>query len=229
MSTSTLTPQTLTPAVARALPQINLLPPEIAERQQFRKVQTRLGVGVGIVTVAVLGAYVLSGGQVSDAARGLEQARVEGATLQSSQAAYAEAPQVEAQLAQESALLAQALGQDVRWSQYLRDVAVLTPKDVWLTDVSVAQAEPLAADATGATTSVDSPIATITFTGKALSQNSVAGWLDALATEPGFTDATFTNSTLAQDAELGRPIVTFSSTVSVTSEALSHRYDSTGK
>ena len=220
----------LSAARAAALPRVNLLPREVVERQQFRKVQVGLGAGVGLVTALVLATYAASTGQVSDAREDLAVATARTAQLQSDQHAYANAPAVEAKLQAETALVAQAMGQDVRWSRYLHDIAVLMPSGVWLTDLSIAQtgSGAAAADATATAAAAPAGVATITFSGKATSQDAVAGWLDALGTEPEFTDAYFTDSTSAEDAEFGRDVVTFSSTVTVTSEALSHRYDSTG-
>ncbi|NHC14012.1 PilN domain-containing protein [Motilibacter deserti] len=214
----------VSPALAAALPRVNLLPPEIVERQRFRKVQAGLGAGLGVVAALVIAAYGVTAGSVSDARQDLAVATAEGARLQTEQQAYADAPAVQAKLKSEKALLAAAMGQDVRWSQYLRDIALLMPNGVWLTDVSVVQAGAGA----GASDAAGQGVASIVFSGKATSQNAVAGWLDALATEPGFSDPFFTNSTSALDPQLGRTVVTFSSTVTVTSEALSHRYDSTG-
>ncbi|NHC46011.1 PilN domain-containing protein [Motilibacter aurantiacus] len=222
-------------ARAAVLPRVNLLPPEILEQQRFRRVQAGLGAGLGLVAALVVAGYALSAGSVSDARQDLAAARSEGAQLQSAQQEYADVPQVEADLKAESALLAQAMGRDVRWSQYLRDIGVIVPKGVWLTEVSIVQPEAGAATATDAAGTpatgsavTSAPVATITFTGKATSQDAVAGWLDALSGEPGFADPYFTNSQSAVDAELGRTLITFSSSVNVTAEALSHRYDSTG-
>jgi hypothetical protein len=51
----------------------------------------------------------------------------------------------------------------------------------------------------------------------------VATWLDVLARQPGMSDAYFSSS---KKKDVGaKTVVDFSSTATVTDEALSHRYD----
>ena len=70
---STLTARETVTRLA-TLPRVNLLPPEIEQQRQFKKVQAGLGLGV-VAAVGVVGALVLAAGaQVSDAQNELDTA-----------------------------------------------------------------------------------------------------------------------------------------------------------
>jgi len=78
-----------------------------------------------------------------------------------------------------------------------------------------------AAPATSGTNAIPG-IATISFTGIALNRDDVATWLESLGKEKGYVNAYYST---AQAAALGlKPIVNFTSTVTVTDAALSNRY-----
>ena len=65
-------------------------------------------------------------------------------------------------------------------------------------------------------------VGTVTFTGVGFSHDDVAVWLESLAKQKGYTNPYFTNSTKALIGT--RSTVNFSSTVTMTSAALSGRY-----
>ena len=94
------------------------------------------------------------------------------------------------------------MSKEIRWSQFLNDLSVLTPGKVWLTNVKVAETvDPTALAVAPGTTGPawgTTDIGTITFEGKGYTHNDVASWLKALASEKGVADPYFTNSTQEQ-------------------------------
>ena len=200
-----------------ALPKVNLLPPEIAERARFRKVQAGLGGGllaaVGVVALLYVGAV----GSVNDAQAELDTATAQGAALRAETAKYADVKAVYARAAAAQAMLTQAMGEEVRYSQFLNDLSLTVPDNVWLKDVTFAQA-PVPA-AVGAT---EPGIGTVSFTGVGFSHDDVAVWLESLAKQKGYANPYFTNSTKAFVGS--RATVNFTSTVTLTPAALSGRY-----
>jgi Tfp pilus assembly protein PilN len=199
------------------LPRVNLLPPEIAEAARFRKVQMGLGGGLLATLGVVALLYVGASSAVSDAQTDLASSQATGAQLQAQSAEYADVTAVYARAAAAEAMLTQAMGEEVRFSQFLNDLSLTTPENVWLTDVSFAQApvEP----ALGTT---EPGIGTVTFTGTGFSHEDVAVWLESLAGQSGYTNPYFSNST---EKLIGtRTVVDFASTVTLTPEALSGRY-----
>lgn len=220
---------TLTAASTATLPRVNLLPPEIAERRRFRKVQTGLGAGVA-GALAVVGALtLLAVGQVSDADNGLAESKAEGTRLQAQTNEYADVPKVIAQVEAAEAQLSAAMGKEVRWSYFLNDLSLKVPGKVWLTSMTVTQdVDSAAADAVGnptapsSSTYLEPGLGTVTFAGSGYAHNDVAAWLDALAKQKGLTQPYFTSSSKELIGE--ESSVNFTSQATITDEALSGRY-----
>ena len=199
------------------LPKVNLLPPEIAESARFRKVQMGLAGGVlaAIGVVAML--YVGASGSLSDANSELETSQATGAQLQGEAAKYNDVTAVYAQAAAAQAMLTQAMGEEVRYSQFLNDLSLTVPENVWIKDVTFTQAA--AAPAVGGTVP---GIGSVTFSGVGFKHDDVAVWLESLAKQKGYANPYFSSST---EALIGtRTTVNFSSTVTLTADALSKRY-----
>lgn len=219
---------TLTVGRVTELPRVNLLPPEIAKAARFRRLQVLLGLLV-VGAVAVVGfLFVLASGQVSAAQEDLDAAQAQNTALKAEVAEYAEVPRVQAELAKAQTDLTKAMAPEVRWSFYLNDLSLTIPSSVRLTTMTVTEPVPTEAVVDG-TPPVVSPlgtpgIATITFEGKATSYDAVASWLQMLAKQKGYTDPTVTQVTDATEDNQTGNVFTFSSSVTVTTEALSGRY-----
>lgn len=205
------------------LPRVNLLPPEIAEKRAFQRIQMGLG-AAGLASVAVVGLLYVSANQsVSSANEELASAKSEGVTLQVQAAKYRDVTAVYAAAAAAQAQLTTAMGDEVRYSQLLNDLALTVPSSVWLKSVAFAQTAPPPGAAAGAVPAAGTPpIGTFTVTGVGFSHDDVAIWLESIAGLKTYSNPYFSNST---EALLGtRKTVTFSSTANVTSSALSNRY-----
>ena len=222
---STLTARETATRLA-TLPRVNLLPPEIEQQRQFKKVQLGLGLGV-VAALGVVGALVLAAGaQVNDAKDELDTQTARNTTLQADAAKYADVPAVYAQVDAAKAQLSQAMSKEIRWSRFLNDLSVVTPGKVWLTNVKVAETvDPTALAVAPGTTGPawgTTNIGTITFEGKGYTHNDVASWLKALASEKGVADAYFTKST--QELIGSENSVTFNSQAVITEDLLSGRF-----
>ena len=199
------------------LPRVNLLPPEIGEAVRFRRIQIGLGGGVlaALGTVTLL--YVLAVGSVNDATAELDAATATGTTLQAENAKYADVTAVYASAAAAEAMLTQAMGEEIRYSQFLNDLSLTVPEKVWLKNVTFAQvATPPALGAT------EPGLGTVTFTGVGYSHDDVAVWLESLAKQKGYKDPYFSSSTEVLVAN--KKAVDFTSTVALTADALSKQY-----
>ena len=199
------------------LPRVNLLPPEIEERKRFRRIQVGLGAGVLAAVGVVAAGVVLASASVSSANEELEAATAEGSRLQAETAKYADVTAVYEQSAAAQAMLAEAMGEEVRYSRFLSDLSLSVPENVWLTSLTFAQApvEP----AVGAT---EPGVATLTVNGKGFSHEDVAMWLESLAAQKTYTDPHFSSSTEVLIGE--RKAVEFTSTATLTPASLSGRY-----
>jgi Tfp pilus assembly protein PilN len=213
---------TLTETRVTTLPRVNLLPREIEERRNLRRLQAGLGAGVAAAVVTVGVFTLMAVGQVNDAHDELDASKARGAQLEAQSAKYSEVPAVYAQVEAAQAQLSQAMDKEVRWSYFLNDLSLRTPGKVWLTDMTVTQNE-AAPVADPASSAVMTPgIGTIQFTGHGYTHNDVAAWLTALAKQKGLTQPYFTSSTAE---EIGsQSAVTFESQATLTEAALSGRY-----
>jgi Tfp pilus assembly protein PilN len=207
-----------------SLPRVNLLPPEIAETRRFRRIQMGLGGAViGAVGIVAL-LYVAASSSVSSAQSDVDTANARHASLQSQTTKYSAVTSVYARAAAAQAMLTQAMGEEVRYSQFLNDLSLSVPENVWLKNVTFTQggtATPAAA-APGATPVSANGIGTVTFSGVGFKHDDVAVWLESLASQKGYANPYFSTST---EALLGtRKTVNFTSTATLTPAAYSGRY-----
>jgi Tfp pilus assembly protein PilN len=224
-----------------AFPRVNLIPDKIAEEAKVRSAKL-LAVGGVAVSAAIIGALLfMANADVSSAQDQLDAAQAQSATLHAQAAQYASVPLVYAQVTLSQQQLAQSMGGEVRWSYLLNDVALTIPKGVALTTLTgsingataplTGTAAPAPAAGSSTTSVLGKPgIGNITFAAQATSYNNVALWLDSLAKQSIYVDPYVTSATQAT-ANAGDPkapdLVTFSSTVTITNKALSHRFDGT--
>jgi Tfp pilus assembly protein PilN len=203
-----------------ALPRVNLVPPEIAESARFRSAQLVMGGAVAAVVVAVFGLWYLAGGEVSSAQDQVDQAQSQNSQLQAEAATYANVPTVYEAVDALKAQRAQAMSQEIRYSFLLKDLSLSMPAGVWLTNVTVTeQVDPTTTPPTGAWGTP--ALGTVTFSGNTLTLPQVAGWLETLGRQRGYTDPYLTTATQTTTPVAGYQ---FTSSVALTSKALSNRY-----
>jgi Tfp pilus assembly protein PilN len=128
------------------------------------------------------------------------------------------------QIQQRRTVLSSAMSGEVLWSRYLTDLSLLVPDNVWLSTMTVTPAagQGTAGQATFGPQPAPGAVATISFTGVAFAHEDIANWLQSMAREKGFTNVYFSDSTLEKFGS-GKA-VKFTSTVTVTADALSNRY-----
>jgi Tfp pilus assembly protein PilN len=205
--------------LAADLPRVDLLPPEIRVARRLRNVQTGMLAGVAAAVLVVGGLWLVADAEVQREQENLATAESRQVQVQKQVHSLAEVDRVYREVAARQALLSTAMGSEVQWSGYLNDLALRIPPGVWLSSIGVT---PSAAPTGKAAASSAARVATISFSGSARSHNDVAVWLESLARQRGYVDAYFTTS--SESSSGGTKTVTFSSSVSVTSEALSNRY-----
>jgi Tfp pilus assembly protein PilN len=207
---------TTTPTRLVTLPRVNLLPPEINERKKLQRLQVGLALAVVVAIAGVGLVYENGGSAVTNSQNDLAAAQQQNATLQTKLASlqFVSAEKVVAD--QTQAMLTQATATQVHWSNYLADLSVITPAHDWFSSITFSESLPVGS----LTAPSDAPavVGSVTFAGSGLAHNDLATWLDTAATEKGFVDPYFTNST---ESYVGKTkIVTFSSSVGLTSDAL---------
>lgn len=211
------------PTLVRAvLPRVNLLPPEIGERQQMRRVRTGSGLAV-LAALAVTGLlHAAAGAQVERAQETVDARTAEHARLLQEAGTYRDVTAVYARTAAAEAMLVDAMAEEVRWSRLLDELSLEVPDGVFLTALSYTQVPVGTGTGTGAGGAGAPVTGTVSASGTALSHDDVASWLRALAAQEGHAGAVLQSATERRLA--GRTVVDFVTSVSLTTRVLSDRY-----
>jgi Tfp pilus assembly protein PilN len=202
---------------------VNLLPPEIAERRRARVIQVGMGAAVAASVVVVGAVYLMAHASATSAQSDLEAAQAQNTTLRAQVTKFAGDESLRAQRDAQQTMLQTAMGPEIQWSHYLNDLSLRIPNNNWITKVSVQEtygSATAAAPTTGGL--VDPGVGKITFEGMAFTHDDVATWLDSLAKEKGYTNPYFSSSVAKVLG--GHQVVKYSSSISLTPDALSGRY-----
>ncbi len=221
--------------VVTVLAAVNLLPATYARRAAVRRAKVFAAITVVVALLLALLGWLVATQKESAAQESLDAATAERALLQAEAAKYADVPKVFAAVADAQAQLRLAMGNEVRWSFFLNDLALTMPRGVSLDTLALTSPAPgapvqaTAPSSAGASTAAEPTsgagvpgLGTMTVSAKAFTYNTVANWLDSLAKLPTIADPYV--GSLTAGVEEGTKIVTFSSTGNVTAEALSNRY-----
>ena len=203
------------------VPKVNLLPPEILQTRRLTRLKRALAGGVAAIVLlcGVATAWAWTG--ASAAQDDLDAVQAEGAGMRAEQARYAGVPRLLTRIQAAGAARERAMSQDVLWYGFLSDLSVTTPKGITLNGLQASLDKP----ATTNDPLVPAGLGTVTFTGTAEHVPDVAAWLDAVAHMHGLDGSTL-QSVTREDAGGSAPgALNFTTTVSVTSKALTHRYD----
>lgn len=208
--------------LAPALPQVNLLPPEVRAARGLARTKALLLGLIGLTLLACVG--LVAKGMLDEAAAAdeLEAAQAETARLQAEQARYAEVPLVLSELDRAKQARVLAMSTDILWRPYLSAIEAKTPVGARIETMKVmgsttwtgpfAPVDPLAPE--GA--------ATITITGQAQSLVDVTTWENQLMEIPGVVEVVLSQNVLSD----GRTILKYnvSGTITLSADAFSGRF-----
>jgi len=203
--------------------QVNLLPPELRERQAIRRT-TSLVVAAGLAVLALIGIfYFFQVQRLSQAQSDLEAQQSQNAQLQTQIASLQEFADLQAELASKEALVGEIFVNEVSWSSALLDVSRVIPDTSYLTNLT-GQITPtvvgeVATAPTGGTPET-TLIGNMTFAGVANQTETIATWITRLEEVQGWVNA-WVNSA-QEDAPFSR-IYTFSNGLDLTQEAATAR------
>jgi Tfp pilus assembly protein PilN len=214
---------------------INLLPPEIYERQRVRR-RTAAVIVVGLIVLAALGAfYFLQILRLNEVEDDITAQEAENAQLQAQIAELQEIDALQREIEATRTVLNALLADRVLWSGVLRDVSLVLPGQAWLSGLSGQVGAPgtagtTATTTTGTTTTTTTPgqaaqpgalVGQISFDGFAFTHRDVALWLSRLEDVRGFLNPWLSNST---KTDIGtQEAVQFNSSVDLSEQALARR------
>lgn len=207
---------------------IDLLPTTYAEKRRERR-NIGLVMLAGLAVLALLLFYwVVLGTRVNHKKTELRAIEASNAQLETQIARLQEFQALADELAAKQAALVQVTALDVDWSALLTEVALVTPSDVWLTQLSGSRLGSEGETPAGTETALvrinkNAPTGRITFSGRALDMPDVATWLMRLQDVRGAT-AIYLSNAIEEKLE-NQEVITFENTVELTQKVLSKRFE----
>jgi Tfp pilus assembly protein PilN len=200
---------------------INLLPPEVGERQRLRR-RTFLTIAIGVVLIALVGGfYFLQVVRLSGVEEDIQAQEATNAGLRSQIAELQDIAALEQEIAATRDLLSTLLQDRVLWSGVMRDISLVIPGELWLDGLSAGLGAAGVEGAEAAPTTTEGLAGQISFSGFAFDHRDVALWLSRLEDVRGFINPWLSSST---KTELGTAtVVQFSSSVDLSDQALARR------
>lgn len=196
--------------------QVNLLPPELRQRQATRR-STSLAVAGGFVLLALVGLFAyLRGAELQQKQDDLAAQQAVNARVQAQIFELQKFGDLQAQLETKRQLITQVYANEVSWSSILLDVSRAIPPDAYLTAMTGQIATPQA----GATTSGAGLVGSISFTGNVKGADTLAAWLTRLEQVRGWVNA-WANS--ANESGPFSRIYQFQSGVDLSSDLVTRR------
>ena len=205
----------------RVFPVPDLMPPAVLLRRRVGEARRRVGIALIVVVAVLLSLFALGRLQLATAKSDLESAQARLQAAEAEKDKYSEVPAVYAAVDAARAELAQAMGNEVQVARLVTELAAIVPPDVSLESISLVTGE--ADDSPSRATSVaseDVPIATVTFSGEAISFNDVSAWIEALRRQPDYQNVILTET--SRDSTTGT--YTFTSSAELTDQTLSGRF-----
>lgn len=200
---------------------INLLPPELRERQRGRRRVIGISVAGAIVIVLLAAFFVVQQVRLSGVQDDLDQQQATNAGLQQQIADLQSFEDLQAELQADQELLQGLLVNEVLWSGILRDISLVIPGEAWLEALSgTITAEPVSGSEAVAEPPPAGLIGQITFSGKTFDHPTVALWLSRLAEVEGFVDPWLSVAEREEADEPGQPrLIGFDSSVDLSEDA----------
>ncbi len=169
--------------------QVNLLPPELRQRQATRRT-TSLAVLAGLAALAIVGFFWFL--RSAELSRKQEELRAQQQVNSQVQAQIAELQKfgdLQSQLQAKKQLLSSVYANEVSWSGILLDVSRVIPADAYLTNFTgqiTATTGAAGTDTTGAPTGL---VGSLSFTGSVKGADTLAAWLTRLEQVRGWVNA----------------------------------------
>lgn len=200
--------------------QVNLLPPEIRQRAQTRKL-TLMVIGAGVVVLVLIGFFfVVTSARLSRVNDDIAKQEAKNAQINAQIAGLQEFAALQTEAQAKLALLQAAFANEVSFSSILLDLSRVIPSDAYLTTFS-AQVVPPTADLAAPAVATTTPlIGTMTAAGEAQGADSLASWITRLESVKGWVNpwiSTFTETGASSDR------FTFNSGTDLTSDVLTDR------
>jgi Tfp pilus assembly protein PilN len=165
---------------------INLLPPEIRQKDRTERIIVLMFLSLVVVVAALAGIYFWKDSQVNRAQNELAQAQSRSKAIDASIAKLTAYQSRESELKRLQEILAGAVSVSPVWSKTMNDISLTMPNDVVVTQIDC--------DSTGVTFKAYVP----TLTQASVGTKPVANWMKALNASGNFNYVWLTSSKLQQ-------------------------------
>ncbi len=201
---------------------VNLLPPELRQKQAERRTTTLVSaIGAAVITL-ILVFFFFQGMQLSSARDELAEQQATNAELSAQIAELQPFAVLQQELAAKQQLVDTLYLNEVSWAGVLLDVSRVIPDDSYLTNLTGQITAPTgtqvgAVPVEGGTTTL---IGNVTFSGVARETQTIASWLTRLEQIRGWVNPWVNNA--QENAEFSR-IYTFDGGIDLTPDAATER------
>lgn len=168
---------------------IDLIPPELVEKHQARRIISLMAIGAGVVFGILVIVYLLTMGQIILASNRVDKIKVQNVQVQAYIAKLKPYDERKKVLDERQKIMDTISADQVQWSSILNDISMVVPNDIWLKSVKIDIAPILTAkeQAAGASNKAPPP-PPITIIGDAFDHAAVARWLVHLGEISQFRD-----------------------------------------
>jgi Tfp pilus assembly protein PilN len=171
--------------------QVNLLPPELRQRQVTQRTTVFVALGGAAALALVLLFSFMQSGRLSGAEKALADQQDVNARVSAQIADLQKFGDLQTELATKQELLVQVFRNEVSWSGVLLDVSRVIPGDAYLTNFT-GQIQSTEALGEGAQAGL---IGTLSFTGNVRGADTLAAWLTRLEQVDGWVNAWASSAT----------------------------------
>ena len=202
--------------------QVNLLPPEIRQRQAIRRRTTLVGALGAAVVALILGFFFVQNMRLSSVEEDLAAQEQANAALQAQIQELQPYADLQATLAAKQALVNTLYLNEISWASVLLDVSRVIPDESYLTQLTGQITAPTGTQLGAAPTEglVAELIGNMSFSWVARQTETIASWLTRLEQVSGWVNPWVNNA--QENAELSR-IYTFDGGLDLTLEATTER------
>ncbi len=202
--------------------QVNLLPPEILQRQRYRRLSLLVMLAAGVALFFVLAFYLLQVSNLSSVRSDISDQEDTNAQIQTEIDGLQEFAALRADAEAKQALLLQVYAGEVSFSGVLMDLSNVIPSDSYLQDLSV-QVTSTAPVVDGTVVPAADAVTTgligqITATGRAANIDAVATFITRMESVAGWENPWVSTLSVEEDG-----IVSFSMGADLSAEVLTPR------
>jgi hypothetical protein len=193
--------------------QVNLLPPDILQRQGTRKLTVSVLIAGAVVLGLILAFYLLQVNRLSGVEDEIRAQERNNAAVEADIQELQPYEDLQIEADQQVELLQSAYAGEMSFSQALMDLSRITPSDSYLQNFGIGLTLPVAED--GSTS-----VGTLNLTGQAIGMDTVALWINRIEEIEGWVNPWVPS---VDNSEPTQDILTFPLTADLTSEALTPR------